>query len=163
MAIAENIHYLKMLRLLKVLKLLRITRMAKAIRQWEEVLDFQYNITISEYSLKMIKLAFIIFSVIHMNACILFFVPSFMEFPGHFSKNRNGIDSKIIKKNWYKSEKGVRDQKWFLRFCQNYLKNAEFFRNWTVGILKPKCTAPSGVFCVQISRNDNYNWFKFQS
>lgn len=82
----ENLKYVKVFRLLKVLKLFRVTRMAKAIHQWEDVLDFQYNITINEYSVKMIKLAGIIFGVIHFNACVLFCVPSLMGFPG-FQEN----------------------------------------------------------------------------
>lgn len=83
---ADHITYIKLLRIVKVLKLFRVTRMAKALRQWEDVLDFQYNITINEYSVKMIKLAGIIFTVIHVNACTLFLVPSLLDFPGHFPK-----------------------------------------------------------------------------
>ena len=32
--------------------------------------------------LKVIKLAIMIFAVIHFNGCILFMVPMFMDFPG---------------------------------------------------------------------------------
>ena len=53
-----------------------------------KVIDFQYNITINEYSVKMIKLAGIIFGVIHFNACVLFCVPSLMGFPG-FQENES--------------------------------------------------------------------------
>jgi len=72
----------KLFRILKVLKLFRVTRLAKAIHQWEDVMDFQYGIQVNEYLVKMVKLAVIIFSVIHLNACVLFAVPSLMGFPG---------------------------------------------------------------------------------
>ena len=45
------------------------------------MLDFQYNISISETTVKIIRLGCLIFFVVHINACILFMVPSFMGFP----------------------------------------------------------------------------------
>jgi len=79
----ESTDTLKAARFLKfvtILKLLRVTRLAKALRNWEELLNFQYNIS-NELVLKVIKLAIMIFAVIHFNGCILFMVPMFMDFP----------------------------------------------------------------------------------
>lgn len=79
----ESTDTLKAARFLKfvtILKLLRVTRLAKALRNWEELLNFQYNIS-NELLMKVIKLAIMIFAVIHFNGCVLFMVPMFMDFP----------------------------------------------------------------------------------
>ena len=40
----SHLKFVRMLKVLTILKLLRVTRLAKAIRNWEELLNFQYNI-----------------------------------------------------------------------------------------------------------------------
>lgn len=57
-----------------------MTRLAKAIRNWEELLNFQYNIS-NEAALRMIQILLMLGAVIHINGCIIFMVPLMMDFP----------------------------------------------------------------------------------
>ena len=76
----SHLKFVRMLKVLTILKLLRITRLAKAIRNWEELLNFQYNIS-NEAAIKVIQIAFMLATVIHLNSCMIFMIPMFMKFP----------------------------------------------------------------------------------
>jgi len=73
--------FTRFLKVVTILKLLRVTRLAKAIRNWEELLNFQYNIS-NEAAMKILQIAFMLLTVIHINGCMIFMVPMFMKFPG---------------------------------------------------------------------------------
>merc|ERR1712106_633298 len=73
--------FTRFLKVVTILKLLRVTRLAKAIRNWEELLNFQYNIS-NEAAMKILQIAFMLFTVIHVNGCMIFMVPMLMKFPG---------------------------------------------------------------------------------
>merc|ERR1712106_255753 len=78
---AEHATFTCFLKVVTILKLLRVTRLAKAIRNWEELLNFQYNIS-NEAAMKILQIAFMLFTVIHINGCMIFMAPMIMKFPG---------------------------------------------------------------------------------
>ena len=51
---------------------------------YNDNISIQYNITVNQYTIKMIKMMILIGFVIHFNACVIFFVPSIMGFEGHY-------------------------------------------------------------------------------
>ena len=77
----EGLNSARFLKVMTILKLLRVTRLSKAIRNWEELLNFQYNIS-NEAAMKILQIFFMLATVIHLNGCIIFGVPMFMNFPG---------------------------------------------------------------------------------
>ena len=72
--------FVRILKVVTILKLLRVTRLTKAIRNWEELLNFQYNIS-NEAAMKVLQIAFMLLTVIHLNGCMIFGVPMYMGFP----------------------------------------------------------------------------------
>ena len=77
---SDQATFVRILKVVTILKLLRVTRLTKAIRNWEELLNFQYNIS-NEAALKVFQIAFMLLTVIHINGCIIFGVPMYMGFP----------------------------------------------------------------------------------
>jgi len=84
--------FLKILRMVKLLKLMRLSRLTKTLNQWEDVLSFQYGITINGTVVKFCKLISYILVFIHINAVILFLVPAMMDFPGHYEPDDPGFN-----------------------------------------------------------------------
>ena len=77
---SRHVKFVRFLKVLTIMKLLRVTRLAKAIRNWEELLNFQYNIS-NEATMKILQIVLMLLTVIHINGCLNFMVPMFMEFP----------------------------------------------------------------------------------
>ena len=81
----EGLNSARFLKVMTILKLLRVTRLSKAIRNWEELLNFQYNIS-NEAAMKILQIAFMLATVIHINGCMIFMVPMLMRFPDDTDK-----------------------------------------------------------------------------
>ena len=78
---SKGVTFVRLLKVLTIMKLLRVTRLAKALKNWEELLNFQYNIS-NEAVLKIVRILLGMLTVIHINGCFIFMVPMFMGFPG---------------------------------------------------------------------------------
>lgn len=78
---SKGVKFVRLLKVLTIMKLLRVTRLAKALKNWEELLNFQYNIS-NEAVMKIVRILLTMGTVIHINGCFIFMVPMFMGFPG---------------------------------------------------------------------------------